>query len=255
MKTSEGLGSILALASHRRRRTFMMTALAYLSLARNTIFRRMAYESNIAGAEAGPNGVAQGFNKIRTYSPGPCTGACTHDWDEQSKTLQHTRWYPSAQTLVDGSVLVVGGADAGGLVLNEANINVPTYEIIYQDGRAPPAPVPLPILDFTSDQNLVPGKSYNLYPILHLLPNPSVANQIFTVAGNQAVIWDYTGNALVKSLPNTPLQPRTFPSSATSVLLPLVAPNYTPKVLVCGGSSGDMPDPLALSDKWASDIV
>lgn len=163
MKTSEGLGSILALASHRRRRTFMMTALAYLSLARNTIFRRMAYESNIAGAEAGPNGVAQGFNKIRTYSPGPCTGACTHDWDEQSKTLQHTRWYPSAQTLVDGSVLVVGGADAGGLVLNEANINVPTYEIIYQDGRAPPAPVPLPILDFTSDQNLVPGKSYNLY--------------------------------------------------------------------------------------------
>lgn len=83
---------------------------------------------------------------------------------------------------------------------------------------------------------------------MHLLPNPSVANQIFTVAGNQAVIWDYTGNALVKSLPNTPLQPRTFPSSATSVLLPLVAPNYTPSVLVCGGSSGDMPDPLALSD-------
>lgn len=121
--------------------------------------------ANIAGAEAGPNGVAQGFNKIRTYAPGPCSGACTHDWLEKSTTLQHTRWYPSAQTLVDGSVLVVGGSDAGGLVLNEANINVPTYEILYQDGRASPAPVRLPILDFTSDENLVPGKSYNLYPM------------------------------------------------------------------------------------------
>ena len=124
--------------------------------------------ANVAGAEAA-NGVAQGFNKIRTYAPGPCSGACTHAWLEKSTTLQHTRWYPSAQTLLDGSVLVVGGADAGGLVLNEANINVPTYEIIYQDGRAPPSPVGLPILDFTPDQNLVPGKSYNLYPIRQLL--------------------------------------------------------------------------------------
>ena len=73
--------------------------------------------------------------------------------------------YPSAQTLVDGSVLVVGGANAGGLVLNEASINVPTYEIIYQDNRATQAPVILPILQFTADENLVPGKSYNLYPM------------------------------------------------------------------------------------------
>ena len=76
--------------------------------------------------------------------------------------------YPSAQTLVDGSVLVVGGSNAGGLVLNEANINVPTYEIVFQDNRAPPAPVTLPILEFTADENLVPGKSYNLYPMCEL---------------------------------------------------------------------------------------
>lgn len=76
--------------------------------------------------------------------------------------------YPSAQTLIDGSVLVVGGSNAGGLVLNEASINVPTYEIIYQDNRATPAPVTLPILEFTANENLVPGKSYNLYPICTL---------------------------------------------------------------------------------------
>ena len=60
---------------------------------------------------------------------------------------------------------MVEGADAGGLVLNEASINVPTDEIIFQDGRCLPAPVLLPILNFTANQNLVPGKSYNLYPM------------------------------------------------------------------------------------------
>lgn len=126
---------------------------------------------NIAGAEAGPAGVAEGFDRIRTYAPGPCTD-CTQDWVERIG-LQHTRWYPSAQTLVDGTILVVGGADAGGLVLNEADINVPTYEIIHQDGSTSPPPFTLPILEFTADQNLDPGKSYNLYPMrlsLHWIP-------------------------------------------------------------------------------------
>ena len=120
---------------------------------------------NLAGAEADPAGVDEGFNKIRTYSPGPCDGTCDTDWDEQGAKLQRWRWYPSAQTLVDGNVVVVGGCKAGGLVLNEASINEPTYEIIYQDNREPAAPVNLPILDFTEEQNLDPGKSYNLYPI------------------------------------------------------------------------------------------
>lgn len=121
---------------------------------------------NIAGAEAGPSSVAEGFDKLRTYAPGPCTsGICTQDWVEESAKLQHSRWYPSAQTLVDGSILIVGGSDAGGLVLNEANINIPTYEIVFHDGRTPPPPVTLPILEFTTAQNLDPGLSYNLYPM------------------------------------------------------------------------------------------
>jgi len=109
---------------------------------------------NIAGAEPDAAGIADGFNKFRTYAGGPCTGNCSQNWVEHSATLQHERWYPSAQTLVDGSVLIVGGADKGGLVLNEASINVPTYEIIYQDGRTPPPPVHLPILEFTDAENL-----------------------------------------------------------------------------------------------------
>jgi hypothetical protein len=80
-----------------------------------------------------------------------------------------------------------------------------------------------------------------------------VEDHIFTIAGNQTIIWDYKNDKLVKNLPDTPLHPRCFPSSATSVLLPLKYPNYNPTVLVCGGSSGDMPNPKALDDCWKID--
>ena len=89
--------------------------------------------------------------------------------------------------------------------------------------------------------------------VVHLLPNPSGSNHIFTVAGNQTIIWDYTEDRLVKTLPDTPLQPRTFPSSAISVLLPLRAPDYKASVLLCGGSSGDLPNPKALQDCYTID--
>jgi hypothetical protein len=65
---------------------------------------------------------------------------------------------------VEGNILVVGGAGTGGLILNEADINVPTYEIIFKDGSTAPPPFVLPILVFDEAENLVPGKSYNLYP-------------------------------------------------------------------------------------------
>lgn len=80
------------------------------------------------------------------------------------------------------------------------------------------------------------------------LPNPRNADEIFTIAGNKAFIWDYTKDELVHELPDTPLQPRCFPSSASFALLPLKAPEFTPKVLLCGGSSTDIPDPKALDD-------
>ena len=121
---------------------------------------------NVAGAEAqGAAGVEEGFNKLRTYKPGPCGGSCGQDWVEQRMGLQRWRWYPSAQTLVDGRVVVVGGAKVGGLVVNQASVNEPTYEIVSQDGRQPRKPVVLPILRFGEEENGDPGRAYNLYPI------------------------------------------------------------------------------------------
>lgn len=55
---------------------------------------------NLAGAGVGTKGVAEGFDKLRTFDAGPCNGACDTDWVELSTQLQVYRWYPSALTMV-----------------------------------------------------------------------------------------------------------------------------------------------------------
>lgn len=126
---------------------------------------------NMAGSEPdewqaglGVN-VPEGFDSIRTYAPGPCTAdACAMDFDVKTTILQSKRWYPTAEPLINGDVVVVGGSNVGLLVLNEASINVPTYEVIKQ-GFQSSTPVALPILEFDAADNLNANKSYNLYPI------------------------------------------------------------------------------------------
>jgi hypothetical protein len=121
---------------------------------------------NFAGAEPDVKmNVGDGFDAIRTFPPGPCpNGGCKSDFKVGAAHLQSPRWYPTAETLPDGDVLVVGGATVGLLVMNEAAINVPTYELIKFKGQAKP-PIKLPILEFKAQENNHPNKSYNLYPI------------------------------------------------------------------------------------------
>ncbi|KAG5463684.1 MAG: hypothetical protein BJ554DRAFT_5345 [Olpidium bornovanus] len=76
-----------------------------------------------------------------------------------------------------------------------------------------------------------------------MLPNADAANQIFTLRGNTAIVFDYEKNAIVKNLP-TIEDFRAFPAAAMSVILPLTPDNnYKAEVLVCGGSTGDRPAP------------
>lgn len=208
--------------------------------------------ANIAGKGADGSAPEEGFNWVRTYAPGPCqTSGCTQNWVERGMLSSH-RWYPTAVTMTTGDILVVGGATVGGLVINQANINNPTYEIVRQSTTTPSASVPFPFLNITPAQNLDPGICYNMYPMVHLLPNSQNANQMFTLAGNRSTIWDYVANKLVKMLPEIPNAPRTFPASAMNVLLPMsgTAPS-NPEILVCGGSSADMPRPQAMDDCWS----
>lgn len=113
---------------------------------------------NIAGVEPGSVGVADGFSRLWTYAGERCTGNYSQASEEQSATLQHKTWYPSAQTLVDGrvdgSILIVGGADKVGFDLNEASRMFFRNEIIYLEGRTPPPLLRLLILKFTDAENL-----------------------------------------------------------------------------------------------------
>ena len=208
---------------------------------------------NVAGAElysgdADTSKLQDGRQTVRRYKPGPCNGACTMDFDVNVDGLQSRRWYPTSITLTNGDVLVVGGSDVGLLVTNEASINNPTYELIKADGSAAPTQKNLTILEFGAEDNENASMSFNLYPILQLLPNTDKADHVFTMAGDRANVYNYATDEVVKELPNIPGGPRCFPGSAAAMMLPLEANSTDPTILVCGGSSGDAPDPKALGD-------
>jgi hypothetical protein len=74
----------------------------------------------------------------------------------------------------------------------------------------------------------------NLYPFLHLLPDATV----FVFANDRAVVFDPYNRAPLRRLPAIPGGvPRNYPSSGSSVLLPLRpdSPSHA-EVLVCGGA-------------------
>lgn len=61
---------------------------------------------NLSGAEAGDDVVVEGFDKLRTYNPGPCNGECDSDWVEQTTVSGHlqiprSEWFIWINTLVE----------------------------------------------------------------------------------------------------------------------------------------------------------
>jgi hypothetical protein len=75
----------------------------------------------------------------------------------------------------------------------------------------------------------------NLFPRGFALPDGTV----FIVANNQSIIYDIEKNTETR-LPDIPNGVRvTNPFDGSAVLLPLSPPNFTPEVLVCGGSNVD----------------
>ena len=133
----------------------------------------------------------------------------------QLHSMAHGRWYATAITLQDGRVMAWSGLDETG----QTNQTVEIYQVGV--GWSPPCSA---------------GFTPPLYPWLHLLPNglvfysgstpasdffdPSQANPAITGSG-----WTF-GPAHYYGLD------RTY---GTSILLPLLPPNYTPRVMVLGG--------------------
>ncbi|KAJ7272097.1 glyoxal oxidase N-terminus-domain-containing protein [Mycena haematopus] len=79
------------------------------------------------------------------------------DWVE-AQTMTTRRWYPTVETLADGTAIIIGGCNNGGYV-NDAGQDNPTYEFFPSTGN----PIASP---FLSDNLPI-----NLYPLTFLLPS------------------------------------------------------------------------------------
>ncbi|KAG2676011.1 hypothetical protein I3760_12G032300 [Carya illinoinensis] len=163
-------------------------------------------------------GYGRGSRSIRYFRP---CGDRLCDWRQSRGLLTHDRWYASNQLLPDNDrVIVVGGR------------RVFTYEFVPK--RSPhEGAFDLPFLHRTYDRN---AGGNNLYPFLHL----SSDGNLFIFANRDSILFNPRHNRVVKTYPRIPkVGARNYPSSGSSVILPLDYKNKFQKVevMVCGGST------------------
>jgi len=139
------------------------------------------------------------------------------------------RWYPTLETLTDGSIIILGGCRNGGYV-NDRGQDNPTYQFFPpREGGS----IPSPVLQAT-----LPA---NLYPLTWLLPSGGLLIQ----SNWATVVLDLESNT-ERQLDNIPDAVRVYPASAGTVMLPLTPDNdYTATVLFCGGSN-------VQTDQWTA---
>ncbi|CAK8544731.1 unnamed protein product [Lathyrus sativus] len=171
-----------------------------------------------------PNGTlvqTGGFNdgerQIRMFTP--CfDNSC--DWIEFPSYLSERRWYATNQILPDSSIIIIGGR-------KQFNYEFLPKTTTFSSSLSS---IHLPFLQETKD----PSEN-NLYPFVHLLPD----GNLFVFANSRSILLDYKNNMIVKEFPEIPGgDPRNYPSSGSSVLLPLDENQATIEatVMICGGA-------------------
>ncbi|XP_042486297.1 aldehyde oxidase GLOX-like [Macadamia integrifolia] len=158
-------------------------------------------------------GFNDGDRVVRLFQP-----CITCDWQEIQNGLIQRRWYATNQILPNGQVIVIGGQENN-------------YEFY------PKTPSTNTVFNLTFLE-----QSSNLYPFVHL----NVDGNLFIFAYNEGILFNYTSNTVVKTFPVTPdYQPRTYPFTGSSVLLPLrnlQGSSVEAEVLICGGAPWDAYD-------------
>ncbi|CAI5514210.1 unnamed protein product [Closterium sp. Naga37s-1] len=185
-----------------------------------------------SGGSSGNNGnTSSSGGGGNSSSSSSSSGGCDFSLVGQ---MTSKRWYPTAQLLPDGRIFIVGGANVfGNVAINSVQNNNPTFEFWpRKDGEGN---YKLRFLEETLP--------YNLYPFVHLLPS----GHLFIFAGQRAILLNYTTNTVFRTLPpldvsrfgpaNTNIF-RSYPVTGSSAMLQLSsADGYTPRILICGGSS------------------
>ncbi len=145
--------------------------------------------------------------EIRTSAYDPATGTFA---DLQS--MAHGRWYPTATTLGDGTVMTFSG-------LNESGATNTAVEI-YTAGSG-------------WSQEFVAPWTPPLYPRMHLLPNGTV---FYSGSTTSSSIFDPSTRSWTMNVAHTNFSgTRTY---GTSVLMPLTPANgFRPAVIIMGGGN------------------
>jgi hypothetical protein len=176
------------------------------------------------------------------------------DWVEPGNRLDTARWYPSVQTLANGSIFVASGSLNGGDPTKPINNN-PSFEILDPEGVSHGVSITMPLL--------VKAQPYYMYPFLHLLPT----GDLFVFTSKSSQLFSVADMKVTKSLPDLPGDYRTYPNTGGSVLLPLSsANNWSASVITCGGGAYqdiDSPtdpscgriDALAKGSAWEIDAM
>ena len=163
-----------------------------------------------------------GYSKTAAYDPS--TGQFT-----DLQTMAHGRWYPTATTLGDGTVMAFSGLNESG----PTNTAVEIYTVGSGWSQEYPA-----------------GWTPPLYPRLHLLPNGTV---FYSGPTDGSMLFDPSTHAWSFVASTNYTSGRTYGSS---VLLPLTPANgYRPRVMIFGGgnpatATTEIIDLSAASPSW-----
>ncbi|TPX31492.1 hypothetical protein SmJEL517_g05212 [Synchytrium microbalum] len=156
----------------------------------------------------------------------PCITGCTVGSIAAVGPMSSPRWFPTVVTMVDGSVMIIGGnsfsVDAATSSVTDLN---PTYE--YHPAKAA-GPITLNVLS-----SLFP---FSLRPWACILPS----GRVFVHVGSNSVLIDPTTDTVdsttIPAFSTATQRTRDYPYTAAVVLLPLTLANgYTTTILVCGG--------------------
>jgi hypothetical protein len=192
-----------------------------------------------SGAFDATYGDYDGTKSIRVLNPcasGQNFNDSSCQWFDNPAVLsmQRQRWYSTAESLPDGSVVMIGGFVNGGYV----NRNFPNTDPAYEGGAAEPTFEFYPSRGGTPAvmQFMIETSGLNSYAHAFLMPS----GKMFVQANVSTIMWDYNANVETR-LPGMPNNvARVYPASGAVAMLPLTpANNWTPTILFCGGT--DMP--------------
>jgi hypothetical protein len=177
------------------------------------------------GGPSGEDFSYDGRRGLRIFEPCVDSTCSAGKWNDKGQ-MSTERWYPTAVTLADESVIVIGGFTENLDFSKLGNTNNPTYE--YYPPKPGQWPRNLDILSWCYP--------LCLYPQSFQLPSGNV----FVLVSNKTITINPADDTLgfnIPDLPATDHQPWIYPYTPVMTMLPLtIANNWTATLQICGGT-------------------